>query len=200
MPEQRIQQHFIDSADLTYQAAQLLAPAIAETVHVLLECVTNGGKILTCGCGLSAWQARQFAALGVSGFERYRPALATLALEENATGAQVFARQIHALGQAGDVLLLLAAEGSHASLVQAIEAAHERDMQVIVLHGLCHTPPLASDESEAPAVELQDLLDDGDISLCVPHHRPAHVREVHSLILHCLCDGIDMQLLGEEGF
>jgi len=197
MPEQRIQQHFLDSADLTYQAAQLLAPTIGETVHVLLECVINGGKILACGGGLSAWQARQFAALGISGFERYRPALAILALEENTAGAQVFARQIHALGQAGDVLLLLAAEGSHASLVQAIEAAHERDMQVIALHGLCHT---AFEADEAPAAKLQDLLDDGDISLCVPHHRPARVREVHSLILHCLCDGIDMQLLGEEGF
>jgi len=200
MPEQRIQQHFIDSADLTYQAAQLLAPAIAETVHILLECVTNGGKILACGCGLSAWQARQFAALGVSGFERHRPALAILALEENAAGAQVFARQIHALGQAGDVLLLLAAEGSHASLVQAIQAAHERDMQVIALHGLCDTPPLALNEDEEPAAGLQGLLGDGDISLRVPHHRPARVREVHSLILHGLCDGIDMQLLGEEGF
>jgi len=198
MPEQRIQQHFLESADLQYQAAQLLAPAIAEAVQTLLECVTNGGKILACGSGLSALQARHFATLCMSGFERYRPALAALALEDNAADAQAFTRQIHALGQAGDVLLLLAAEGAHVRLLHAIEAAHERDIQVIALSGLEDAQYMSLGEEEAPTTELRSVLDDGDILLCIPHNRPVRVREVHSLILHCLCDGIDMQLLGEE--
>jgi len=200
MPSQRIQQHFLDSADLKYQAAQLLAPTIATAVQTLLESVTNGGKIVACGCGPSALQARQFAALCVTGFERERPALATLALEENTAGEYMFARQIHALGQAGDVLLLLAADNQHAAcLVQAVQAAHERDMRVIALYGLSSTQyqPLSGD-NEALADLLPAMLTEGDISLEVPHERPARVYEVHGLILHCLCDDIDAQLLGDD--
>jgi len=198
MPEQRIRQHFIDSADLQYQAAQLLAPAIATAVQTLLECVTNGGKIVACGYGLSAVQARQFAALCMAGFERERPALAALALENTMADEQGFARQIHALGQAGDVLLLLAAQGSRAQWMHAIEAAHQREMLVIVLHGLDNPPSTSAQDDAVQAFDWHNVLHDGDIPLCVPHSRAARVYEVHSLILHCLCDGMDVQLLGEE--
>jgi len=198
MPEQRIRQHFIDSADLKYQAAQLLAPAIATAVQMLSECVTNGGKIVACGCGLSALQARQFAALCMTGFERERPALAALALADTAADEQMWARQIHALGQTGDVLLLLSAQGSGAQWRHAIEAAHQRDMLVIVLHGLENSPSASIHDDAAKPSEWQDVLHDGDIPLCVPHSRAARIYEMHSLILHCLCDAIDVQLLGEE--
>ena len=62
MLEQRIQQHFIDSADLKYQSAQALSKPIAAAVQALLACVTSGGKVLACGHGGSATLAQHFAA------------------------------------------------------------------------------------------------------------------------------------------
>ena len=195
MLEQRIQQHFIDSADLKYQSAQALSIPIAAAVHAMLACVTSGGKVLACGNGPSAAEAQQFAAFFVAGFERERPELAALALTADSTlltagpagtqdsGPQQFARQVRALGQAGDLLLVLSVSGNDANLLAATEAAHERDMTVVVLSG-------------RTGGQLATVLRETDVLVCVPHDRAARVREVHALVLHCLCDGVDAQLVG----
>lgn len=196
MLEQRIQQHFIDSADLKYQAAQFLSHPIAAAVQAVLACVTSGGKVLACGNGPSAAEAQQFAAFCVAGFERERPELAALALTSDSTlltaatggshdAAQQFARQVRALGQAGDVLLALSVSGNDANLLAAAEAAHERDMTVVVLTG-------------RTGGKLAAMLRETDVLISVPHDRAARVREVHALVLHCLSDGVDAQLLGEQ--
>ncbi|CAN7377961.1 MULTISPECIES: SIS domain-containing protein [Acidovorax] len=196
MLEQRIQQHFIDSADLKYQAAQVLSHPIAAAVQAVLACVTSGGKVLACGNGPSAAEAQQFAAFCVAGFERERPELAALALTSDSTlltaatggthdAAQQFARQVRALGQAGDVLLALSVSGNDANLLAAAEAAHERDMTVVVLTG-------------RTGGKLAAMLRETDVLISVPHDRAARVREVHALVLHCLSDGVDAQLLGEQ--
>jgi D-sedoheptulose 7-phosphate isomerase len=195
MLEQRIQQHFIDSADLKYQAAQALSHPIAAAVQAVLACVTSGGKVLACGNGPSAAEAQHFAAFCVAGFERDRPELAALALTADSTlltaaagtpdVAQQFARQVRALGQAGDVLLALSVTGNDANLLAAAEAAHERDMTVVVLTG-------------RTGGKLAAMLRETDVLISVPHDRAARVREVHALVLHCLSDGVDAQLLGEQ--
>ena len=190
MLEQRIQQHFIDSADLKYQAAQALSLPIAQAVQAVLACVTSGGKVLACGNGPSAAEAQQFAAFCVAGFERERPELAALALSTDSTlltsdAVQPVARQVRALGQAGDVLLLMSVTGNDANLLAATEAAHERDMTVVVLTG-------------RTGGKLAALLRETDVLISVPHDRAARVREVHALALHCLSDGVDAQLLGEQ--
>ena len=195
MLEQRIQQHFIDSADLKYQAAQALGKPIADAVQAVLACVTSGGKILACGNGASAADAQQFAAFCVAGFERERPELAAVALSANAALltaaagngdlAQQFARQVRALGQAGDVLLALCISGNDADVLAAVHAAHERDMTVIVASG-------------RSGGVLATVLRETDVLICVPHDRTARVREVHALVLNCLCDGVDAQLFGEQ--
>ena len=194
MLEQRIQQHFIDSADLKYQAAPLLGKPLADAVHALVACVTSGGKMPACGNGPSAASAQQFAAFCVAGFERERPELAALALSVDGalltSGAgvdstQQFARQVRALGQAGDVLLLVCVTGNDANLLSAVAAAHEREMVVVALTGRA-------------AGALAGLLRETDILISVPHERAARVREVHALVLNCLCDGIDSQLFGEQ--
>jgi D-sedoheptulose 7-phosphate isomerase len=194
MLEQRIQQHFIDSADLKYQSAQGLEAPISAAVQAMLACITGGGKMLACGSGVSAAQAQMFAALCVCGFERDRPELAALALSSDAgylghaassPSVHYVARQVRALGQAGDVLLLLTVTGNEASLLEAVDAAHERDMMVVALTG--HT-------GGSLAARMREM----DVLICVPHERAARVREAHTLVLHCLCDGIDTQLLGEQ--
>ncbi|MBS0392264.1 MAG: SIS domain-containing protein [Proteobacteria bacterium] len=196
MLEQRIQQHFIDSADLKYQAAQALSQPIAAAVQAVLACVTNGAKVLACGSGPSAVQAQQLAAFCVMGFERERPELAALALVPDAVWAvasmpgasddiAALARQVRALGQAGDLLLVVTTGGNEPALLEAVQAAHERDMTVVALCG-------------RDGGALATLLRETDVQICVPHDRAARVREVHALVLHCLCDGVDAQLLGEQ--
>ncbi|MDH1815749.1 SIS domain-containing protein [Comamonas aquatica] len=196
MLEQRIQQHFIDSADLKYQSAQSLSAPISAAVQALLACITGGGKILACGAGVSASQAQMFASLCVSGFERDRPELSAVALSADSgflasvsgaagLSAHYLARQVRALGQASDVLLAISITGNDHSLLEAVEAAHERDMMVVVLTG--HT-------GGALAARMRET----DVLICVPHERPARVRETHDLVLNCLCDGVDTQLLGEQ--
>jgi D-sedoheptulose 7-phosphate isomerase len=198
MLEQRIQQHFIASADLKYQAAQALSQPIAAAVQAMLACVTSGGKVLACGAGASASDAQLFAALCVAGFERDRPELAAVALVSDggllgtvgATGSggnatQYLARQIRALGQPGDLLLVLSATGNDVAVLEALDAAHERDMMAVVLTG-------------RTGGSLAGRVRETDVLICVPHDRAARVRETHTLVLHCLCDGVDAQLLGEQ--
>ena len=194
MLEQRIEQHFIDSADLKYQAAQVLSKPIAAAVQAMMICVTSGGKILACGNGGSAATAQHFTAAFVGRFERDRPELAAIALAaDNVTltgiAAEytfnaIFSRQVRALGSSGDVLLAISFSGNCANVLDAIHAAHEREMVVVGLTG-------------QGGGKMAQLLRDTDVHICVPHDRAARILEVHLLALHCMCDAVDTQLLGE---
>jgi len=195
MLEQRIQQQFFDSADLKYQCAEALDKPIAEAVAALMGCITAGGKVLACGNGGSASDAQHFAAEFVGRFERERPGLAAISLTTDtsiltAVGndydfGQVFAKQVQALGSPGDVLLALSTSGNSANVLAAVDAARARDMTVIALTG-------------RGGGKLRDKLADTDVHICVPHERTARVQEVHILAIHCLCDAVDLQLLGEQ--
>lgn len=195
MLEQRIQQHFIESADLKYQAAQILSKPIAAAVQAVLACVTGGGKVLACGNGGSAADAQHFSAEFVGRFERERPELGAIALTTDSSILTavandydfnaIFSRQVRALGQPGDVLLAISTSGNSANVLAAIEAAHERDMVVIGLSG-------------RDGGKMARALRDTDVHICVPHERTARIQEVHILALHCICDAVDAQLLGEQ--
>ena len=190
---QRIQQQFIDSADLKYQCAQTLAPQVEAAVGAVLASVTGGGKVLTCGNGASAAAAQQFAASFIGRHDRERPELAALSICADASvltgiandfdASAVFSRQVRALGQAGDVLLAISTTGNSSNVLAAVDAAHERDMTVVALTG-------------ARGGALAQRLRDTDVEVCVPHDMPARILEVHHLVLHCICDGVDVQLLG----
>ncbi len=191
MLDLRIQQHFIDSADLHYQVAETLAKPVDAAVQAVLASVTGGGKVLVGGMGSSSALAQYLVNLLVGGFERDRPGLAAVCLSSDALMAtrwsdgQALAKQILALGQTGDVLVLISTDGNEAALVQATQAAHEREMSVLALTG-----------HQGGALGRQ--LRETDVHVCVPHERAARICEVQHLVLHCLCDGIDTQLLGEQ--
>ena len=195
MLEQRIEQQFIDSADLKYQAAQVLSKPIAAAVQALLACVTSGGKVLACGNGGSAADAQHFAAEFVGRFERERPELGAIALTTDSSILtaiandydfnQIYAKQVRALGQPGDVLLAISTSGNSGNILAAIEAAHEREMTIVAMTG-------------KGGGKIGMSLRDTDVHICVPHDRTARIQEVHLLVLHCLCDGVDTQLLGEQ--
>ena len=199
MLEQRIQQHFIDSADLKYQTGPVLSKPISQAMQAILACVTSGGKVLACGAGVSGLLAAQFAAQFVGRFERERPELGAIALPGDATDpaadsaeaadADRFARQVRALGQAGDVLLALSISGQSAAVLAAVTAAHERDMTVVALLG---------NAPSSTGGAIGRALRETDVQISVPHERAARIHEIHQIALHCLCDGVDAQLLGEQ--
>jgi len=195
MLESRIEQHFIDSADLKYQAAPVLSKPIAQAISAIVASLTSGGKVLACGNGGSAADAQHFSAEFVGRFERERPELAAIALTTDtsiltAVGNDyafdaVFSRQVRALGQPGDVLLAITTSGNSSNVLAAVEAAHARDMVVIGMTG-------------RDGGKMGHILRETDVHICVPHLRTARIQEVHILALHCICDGVDAVLMGDE--
>lgn len=184
MSDPRLQQHFIDAADLLYQSADGLGPALESALAALVAGLTGGGKVLVAADAWCRPLAAHAAARLVGGFERARPELAALALPD----APSPAGQVRALGQPGDVLLLLSATPpADEGLAAAVRAAQEREMTVVWLAG-----------GAAGADAAAALLRETDVALRVPHERRARVFETHALALHALCDGVDIQLLGEQ--
>ena len=191
----RIRAHFADSAQLKVASADVLAPAIARGADLLAQCLLGDGKILACGNGGSASDAQHFAAEMVGRFERERPELPAISLATDTSiltavandysYEQVFAKQVRALGAAGDVLLAISTSGNSASVVAAVNAAHDREMRVVALTG-------------KDGGRIGAMLKSSDVELRVPHDRTARIQEVHLLMVHCLCDAIDNTLLGEE--
>ena len=195
MLEPRIQQQFFESADLKYQSAELLSRPIADAVTALVGALTAGGRVLAAGLGASSMLAQLVVTELIGGFERERPGLAALALGTDGAalgglpgaGAfdKVLARQVETLGQPGDLLLLIDSDGNHPALLAAALAAQAQDMTVIALTG-------------RSGGALRGLLQETDVLVAVPHDRRVRVLEAHLLVLHCLCDAIDLQLLGEQ--
>jgi D-sedoheptulose 7-phosphate isomerase len=195
MLEQRIQQQFFDSADLKYAAAEILSRPIADAVSAVVGSITSGGKVLACGNGGSASDAQHFAAEFIGRFERERPGLAAIALTTDSSiltaigndysFTDIFSKQVQALGQPGDVLIAITTSGNSANVLAAVEAARAKEMTVIALTG-------------RGGGKMNELLTETDVHICVPHERTARIQEVHILALHCLCDAVDLQLLGEQ--
>ncbi len=195
MNKQRIISHFNESAELKIQAASELVGPISQAVELMFTALSNGNRILACGNGGSAANCHHFASKLVGRFERERLPLPAMALSTDssiitAVGndygfGEIFAKQVQAYGQAGDVLLAITASGSSANVVAAIDAALEREMRVVALTG-------------RGGGSIPRLLTDADVHICVPHERTSRIQEVHVLIVHCLCDGIDVALFGGD--
>ncbi|VFR53567.1 Phosphoheptose isomerase [plant metagenome] len=190
----RMTAHFNDAISTFQESSQALSGPLALGVDLLFAALANNGKILACGNGGSAADAQHFIAELVGRFERERLPLAGIALNTDtsiltAVGndygyEHVFERQVLALGQPGDVLVAISTSGNSVNVALSIEAAHERDMRVIALTG-------------KGGGQFNDLLTPDDVHLCVPHDRTMRIQEVHILLLHALCDGIDALLLGD---
>lgn len=186
--------HFDDAIDTFKTSSRELAQPLSAGVDLLFGALANNGKILACGNGGSAADAQHFIAELVGRFERDRLPLAGIALNTDtsiltAVGNDygfdaIFERQVAALGQPGDILVAISTSGNSSNVIRSIEAAHDREMSVIALTG-------------KGGGQITELLTDTDIHLCVPHDRTMRIQEVHIVLLHALCDGIDALLLGD---
>ncbi len=189
----RVFDHFAESIKAKQDNQELLAEATAAAIELMFAALVNDGKVLACGNGGSAADAQHFAAELVGRFEMERMGLAGIALTTDTSALtaiandydfnRVFSKQVEALGRSGDVLLAISTSGNSANIIAAIEAAHERDMRVVALTG-------------KDGGQIAHILQDHDILLNVAHQRTARIQEIHILLIHAICDGIDQLLMG----
>ncbi len=192
---QRIRESFEESIAVKRQTLDAAAPAIARGAGLILDCLLGGHKVLACGNGGSAADAQHFASEMINRFELERPGLPAVALTTDASTltsvandedfAEVFARQIQALGQPDDILLAITTSGHSRNLLRAVQAAHERGMGVLALSG-------------RDGGGLATLLEERDVEIRVAGTSTARIQETHILLLHCLCDLVDRRLLGRD--
>jgi D-sedoheptulose 7-phosphate isomerase len=194
-PVQRVLDNFNESIQLKTEAAGQLAPFIVAAAEMIIHCLLNDGKILSCGNGGSAGDAQHFSSEMLNRFEMERPGLPAIALTTDSSTitsiandyqfADIFSRQIRALGQSTDVLLAISTSGDSHNIVHAIDAAHDRSMSVVVLSG-------------RDGGQIADMIRDNDIEIRVPSWSTARIQEVHLMVIHSICDLIDRHLLGQE--
>jgi D-sedoheptulose 7-phosphate isomerase len=193
--QHRIRQLFTDSIETKTRAMDVLGPSIEQASQLMVNSLLSEGKLLSCGNGGSAGDAQHFSSELLNRFERERPSLPAIALTTDSSTItsiandysydEVFSKQIRALGQPGDVLLAISTSGNSGNVLQAIQAAHDRDMLVVALTG-------------RDGGAMASLLLPEDVEIRVPARSTARIQEVHLLAIHCLCDLIDRQLFGSE--
>ena len=192
MSQERVLNQFDESIGLV-RASRALAPAIVEAGRALTECLAGGGKILCCGNGGSAADAQHFSGELLGRFETERPGLAAVTLSADTSAltaiandyayADVFAKQVRALGRTGDALFAITTSGNSENVVRAVRTAHEGGMAVVALTG-------------RDGGAMAEALDGNDIEIRVPGSRTSRIQEVHGLVIHCICDLVDAELLG----
>ena len=188
---ERIKQHFDDSIQTKILALETVVPQIANAGQLMVRCLLNNNKILSCGNGGSASDAQHFSAEMLNRFEAERPSLPAFTLTADCSTLtsiandynfqQIFSKQVKALGQTNDLLLAISTSGNSANIVEAVQAAHDRNMHVVALTG-------------RNGGELAKVLKPEDIEIRVPSQSTARIQETHILVIHCLCDFIDHQL------
>lgn len=189
-----ISDHFKDSIETKRRAQNELIEPIVIAGNLMVKTLLSGGKILTCGNGGSAADAQHFSAELLNRFEKERPGLPAIALTTDSSTLtaiandysyeEIFSKQIRAIGNSNDLLLAISTSGSSGNIINAVRAAHERDMPVIGLTG-------------RSGGKMAEIFNHTDIEIRAPSERTARIQEVHLLVIHCLCDFIDTQLFGE---
>jgi D-sedoheptulose 7-phosphate isomerase len=189
-----IERLFNDSIAAKHAALEAMPQQIAGAVKILCACVDRRSKVLSCGNGGSAADAQHFSSELLNRFERDRDGIAAMALTTDASTvtsiandysyADIFAKQVRALGRPGDLLLAISTSGNSENVNRAIVAAHEADMQVIAFSG-------------RDGGDMAELMHDTDMELRVPSKSTARIQEVHLLLIHCLCHMLDQHLLGD---
>jgi D-sedoheptulose 7-phosphate isomerase len=193
--EAKITSHFISSIQVKEKSQAALVDPIREAIGLMTKSLESKHKIMACGNGGSAADAQHFSAELLNRFERERSPLAAIALTTDSSTLtsigndydfnDIFSKQVLGLGKPGDVLLAISTSGNSQNVIEAINAAHELNINVVALTG-------------KGGGRITQILKANDVHVCVPSEQTARIQEVHLLCLHCLCDGIDSIILGDE--
>ncbi|HSW69732.1 MAG TPA: phosphoheptose isomerase [Gammaproteobacteria bacterium] len=189
----RIKHAFSESIQTKINAADTISESISAACERVVQCLLDGNKIMTCGNGGSACDAMHFSSEMLNRFKHERPSLPAIALTADVCTItsiandysyhDIFAKQLRALAQPGDLLLAISTSGNSANILNAIKAAHDRNINVIALTG-------------NNGGKIAELLKESDIEIRVPSEETARIQETHLLVIHCICDVIDYQLFG----
>lgn len=190
---ERIKHNFSENIQTQINAADILLPVIGTAADKVIQCLLDGHKILTCGNGGSACDAIHFSSEMLNRFKHERPGLPAMALTadiatltsiaNDSNYTEVFAKQVRALGHPGDILLAFSTSGNSPNVLNAIKAAHDRQMIVIAMTG--------RDGGKIPSI-----LQEQDTEIRVPAQETARIQETHLLTIHCICDAVDFKLFG----
>ena len=193
--EAKITSLFISSIQVKEKSQATLVDPIREAIGLMTKSLESKHKIMACGNGGSAADAQHFSAELLNRFERERSPLAAIALTTDSSTLtsigndydfnDIFSKQVLGLGKPGDVLLAISTSGDSQNVIEAINAAHELNINVVALTG-------------KGGGRVAQILKTNDVHVCVPSEQTARIQEVHLLCLHCLCDGIDSIILGDE--
>ena len=165
--------------------------SIERCARLLIDALTEGHKVLVCGNGGSAADAQHMAGELVGRFQKDRRGLPCVALTTDTSiltacandfgYEEVFARQVEAIGAAGDVLIGISTSGNSANVIKAFEAAAGGGMKRVALTG--------NDGGQIAKM-------DGVLSIVVPSCSTQRIQEGHLTIIHVLCELVEDALFG----
>lgn len=183
-----IKNYFTESIQTQIVMAESLGLSIEKAARTIVEGLLNDNKIMSCGNGPSAANVQSFTSRLMSSIDIERPSIPAITLVSDnvllssiANHNDIYACQIQALGQQGDILIALTCEGNSKSIIRAVQEAVIKDMTIIVLTG-------------SDGGEIVGLLGQNDIEIRIPSYRRMMTYEMHAMILNCLCQLIENTL------
>ncbi len=197
--KERIEQFLKESAKVKTKMAVTMTSDIERAIDVVMDCLRSGHKILICGNGGSAADAQHFAAEFTNRYKIERPPLPAIALTTDSSALTsigndsgfdfVFDKQIHALGQPGDILFVLTTSdisldknGHSTNIARALITAREKKLHTIGLVSL----------------KSKKILEYLDIALVVPHTDTPRIQEGHITLLHIICELAEQKLFNKK--
>ena len=186
-----IKTNFEESRKANSLSCEHILESIDNATSQILTMLDNSGKLLTCGNGGSSGDAQHIASEFINRFEVERKSLpavslnsdtATLTSIANDYGYKyVFSKQINAIGNTDDILMVFTTSGNSENILEAIAAAKNKKISILLLSG--------GDGGKAIK-----LLDDSDMKIIVPSKRTSRIQEIHLIIIHSICECIDKHL------
>ena len=178
--EERIHDH-----EIVLEATKSLMPAIEKAGTLIGQALAGGHKVLFCGNGGSAADSQHWAAEIVGRFQKERKGMPAIALTVDTSILtaiandygydRIFARQVEALGNDGDVLVAVSTSGNSANVLAAIDEAKDKGIKTIGM-------------TAAGGGKMAEVC---DVCLVIPDKVTARAQEVHGLIGHILCEIVE---------
>ena len=190
MTEQQIQSYFSEHAAVASRTSAQFAPKILELGNLLIETFSRGNRVFTFGIGGSAADSMHLAEELIGRFLRTRRPLPATALMSDGTAVtciandfgyeELFARQIQALANKGDVVVAFSTSGNSENILRGLKAAREKSAVTIAFLG----------KGGGKAAPLADH------AIIIPTDTTAYIQEMHMMIVHLLCDIVDRWAAG----
>ncbi len=192
---EKIKENFTESIQTKIAAAEALPESIEACATLMVESLLTGNKIIACGNGGNAALAQIFASHLLNRFETERPSLPAIsitpdstlisAIATDTTFEDIYAKQVRALAQPGDILLAISHGGNSRNIIKAVEAGVSRDMKIVALTG-------------GDGGEIAGLLGANDVEVRAPSPKGCRTEEVHLFVLNAVSDLIDQTLFPQQ--